>query len=170
MSIASGAHLSITRKGAIVLDQNKVTDILYVPGVTKNLIFVGKIKDVRYLVLFGSTYCIVFDKDDTSRILLWGCRDPHSKLYYFDPGVCQSTPVQAAILSLLVEDPVEVDSAASVNFPSRQLDTPATPSIQPTSSMDTPTLWHRRLNHANFQLAHYVFLGFGAWSTFHSTC
>lgn len=35
--MVSGAHLGIAEKGAIILDQNKVTNVFYVPSVTKKI-------------------------------------------------------------------------------------------------------------------------------------
>lgn len=46
MSTANEARLSVAEKGTLCIDFNKfVKHVLYVPGLTKNLLFVGRLTD-----------------------------------------------------------------------------------------------------------------------------
>jgi hypothetical protein len=51
---AAGRVLPIVGQGIAKLDKNKaVNKVLYIPGMRKNLLSVGKFVDVGYLTLFG---------------------------------------------------------------------------------------------------------------------
>ena len=66
--------------------EKKNSDVLYVPGVTINLLSVGSITDQGCLVLFGPNQCQVVSANDPSKIIARGLGDPtdgmslHAKL------------------------------------------------------------------------------------------
>ena len=65
VSIASGARLPVVGKGILHVEANKnIKLILYVPGLTKNLLFVGKLTDTSHLVVFTPESCFVLEKKD----------------------------------------------------------------------------------------------------------
>lgn len=61
-------------------DSNKVKDVLYVPGIRKNLVSVGKLTDVGLHILSTKRECVVFDSLKPSKVCLRGFRDPHNNL------------------------------------------------------------------------------------------
>jgi hypothetical protein len=66
-----GNALSVEGHGKAIVSRNKVVDnILYVPGLQKNLLSVGKFADEGLLTLFGFRQCWIFDKHDPYKIIL----------------------------------------------------------------------------------------------------
>lgn len=57
VATAGGFALDIKGKGALTFNDNKISDILYVPSARRNLISIGKITDLGHTVCFNSTHC-----------------------------------------------------------------------------------------------------------------
>lgn len=73
--------LPVCGKVSLTLNQKKVSDVFYVPGVKKNLLSVGCLTNLGHIALFNSRNCYVFDRGNPRSILLQGERDPHNSLY-----------------------------------------------------------------------------------------
>lgn len=67
---ASGNSLDVAAQGTLTLDKNKAIDkVLYVPGLSKNLMSVGRLTDygpVGHFVVFDSKNCWAYPKDNPS--------------------------------------------------------------------------------------------------------
>lgn len=82
IATVDGAKLSVVGHGTTSLEKNKtMTHILYVLGVTKNLLSIGKLIDDGHLVLFGSSGCLIFDHLPPHRIVLCGVHDSLNSLF-----------------------------------------------------------------------------------------
>ena len=71
----------------------KFQKVLYVPGVTKNLLSVGKIADQNYGVYFNSTHYFItepLDLRNLGQIIASGTRDRHNGLYKFSSQVSEA--------------------------------------------------------------------------------
>jgi hypothetical protein len=128
-----------------------------VPGVRSNLLSVGKFADLGHVVLFNSTQCLIFDKDDLDSVYLRAHRDKNSKLYRLQgKSVYHDLPSNAAMLSSSISHDPQVD----LIHPS----IPATssnpqPPVVPKSRRLTPgeiDLWHKRIGHVNFQSLYHM--------------
>lgn len=65
--------------GYIKLSGNKtISDVLYVPSVTRNLLSVGKLKDQGHSVLFNPKHCYIFNNENPYRLHLRGTHDPRN--------------------------------------------------------------------------------------------
>jgi hypothetical protein len=126
VTTAGGQALPIIGQGTAQISKNKdVYPILYVPGMRRNLLSVGKIADDGNYTLFGPTHCWVFDKDNPANIILRGTRTQGIGLYKLH------SPDNHRPLSLLPnEHPVNLAS---------------------TPDITTSELWHRHLAHLNYQ-------------------
>lgn len=82
---ASGTKMPTSGSGCISIPGNKIiSDVLYVPSVTKNLLSIGKLTDKGHTVVFNSKSCLILDKRNLSKVLLRGYRDPATILYRID--------------------------------------------------------------------------------------
>lgn len=62
MLTTNGTEMPTAGAGCIKLADNKtISDVLYVPSVTRNLLSVGKLADQGHTILFDSKHCYVFD-------------------------------------------------------------------------------------------------------------
>lgn len=126
ISTAGGERLNIVGKGKVEISTDfgeiKFGDVLYVPGVTKNLLSVGRIADGKgkYKLLFDSKKVWIlkdFPAPESSHVVTLGHRDHRNGLYKFRPP------------------------EVNINI--------VTPSKD--KSTHTSCLWHRRLGHANLR-------------------
>jgi hypothetical protein len=143
VSTASGARLPVVGKGILHVEANKsIKPILYVPGLTKNLLSVGKLTDTGHLVVFTPQSCFVLDKTEPKKVVLFGERDPKSRLYRISNNL-QRAKFYAHPAPLKVPPDLP-------NFIGLTEDVP-TPII---SKEDLTDLWHKRLCHINHQTTH----------------
>lgn len=76
---ASGAKIPASGTGCISIAKNKaISEVLYVPSVTKNLMSIGKLTDKGHIVVFNSRHCYVMDRINPSTVFLKGYRDPRN--------------------------------------------------------------------------------------------
>ena len=83
---AGGQSLPVKGTGSVVIklpngEIKAIGNILYVPGLTKNLFSVGSITDKGLTVLFLPHVCHVVDKT-TKQILIKGIRDSVNSLFH----------------------------------------------------------------------------------------
>jgi hypothetical protein len=82
---ADGGNHSIKGKGSIKLTTNegaiKLTDVLYVPSLQRNLISVGALTDTGNALLFNKTIVWVLNNLQERRIVAIGRRDKSNGLY-----------------------------------------------------------------------------------------
>lgn len=84
---ANGSKMPHAGAGCINISGNKtISDVLYVPSVTRNLLSVGKLADQGHKILFNSKYCYVFDSKSPYKLQLNGIRNPRNRLYPISPG------------------------------------------------------------------------------------
>jgi hypothetical protein len=82
VTTAASRSLPVVGQGIAKLDENKaVNKVLYVPGMRKNLLSVGRFADEGYLTLFSSKQCWIFDKHDSRLVILTGSRERGNHLY-----------------------------------------------------------------------------------------
>lgn len=128
VSTASGSKLPIIGQGTVHVDTNKsISNVLYVPGLQRNLMSVGTLTDAGHIVMFDSKSCHVFDKDNPRKVFVRGTRDPYNKLYHLRQ-LPPSAPRKHS-----------THSAFTVG-----------------TTLDRVNLWHRRLSHVNFQTIHHM--------------
>ncbi|CAM6096996.1 unnamed protein product [Calypogeia fissa] len=88
VTTASGSHIPIAGKGSVKFNKNKaVSKVLYVPGVTRNLLSVGQLTDDGYSILFNKRKCYVSQEEfvvDPTKVHLSASRDYHTRLYKLD--------------------------------------------------------------------------------------
>jgi hypothetical protein len=82
---AAGESHSIARTRSVSFqispgEVKTVHNVLYVPGITKNLLSVGSLTDSGYMACFDSTCCYLINKND-KRIIAEGLRTPQNGLY-----------------------------------------------------------------------------------------
>lgn len=133
---AAGQVLPVKHKGHVNFSDPKVkqvNNILYVPGVTTNLLSVGRFADLGHTILFNSNHCYILDdKIDLKMLLskhrpfLQASRDPRTKLYK------------------LVTKPAVTNSYTLAT------------TEQSKPSLQTIDLWHRRLAHVNQQSLYHL--------------
>lgn len=70
---ASGHHLRVSGSGAVLTDRFTLNDVLYVPGLEKNVVSVAKLAELDYGVDFGKTGCFIRD-DHTGALVGQGRR------------------------------------------------------------------------------------------------
>lgn len=83
--IVSGDSLDVATHGTLNLDKNKsVAKVLYVPGLTKNLMFVGHITSIGptgHIVSFDLQGFWAYPKGNPSQVMLHGTHDGPNDLY-----------------------------------------------------------------------------------------
>lgn len=152
VSTANGAKLAVAGHGTVTIDTNKVNKVLYVPGISRNLVFVGKLADLDYHILFTRKQCLVFDKHHPSRVCMHGLRDPQNNLYKLSTSALAKHVRSQSALAVDYGLPPEPDPSYTT-IPTTPPAAAASHSHQPGCATD---LWHQRLCHANYQLAHYM--------------
>ena len=124
VTTAGGRVLPVMGQGSANLDINKeIQRILYVPGMCKNLLSVGKFADEGHFTLFRPNKCWIFAKNNPHRIFLTGARSHNHSLYRLNmslQGRPSSPATTTATANLLQTDP------------------------------STTTLWHNRTGHLNY--------------------
>ena len=85
---ASGQNYKVSGKGqaTIQLSSGEITsilDVLYVPGVTKNLLSVEAIADAGVLLVFSTSKCLLLEKD-SKRLLATASRLHNSDFYQLE--------------------------------------------------------------------------------------
>jgi len=58
-----------------------VTNVLYVPDLTKNLLLVGSIIDKRNIVIFDASKCLILDSNEPKKVIAKTMRDNTNGLY-----------------------------------------------------------------------------------------
>lgn len=155
VSTANGARLAVAGQGTVTLYNNKVNKVLYVPGISKNLVSVGKLADHGHHVLFTRRECLVFAKGNSSKICMRGVRDPRNSLYRLTTSSLANyvrSRHSALAINYASPDP-EPDPPGSLSSALQNQ-----PLIKSSTQQlgSTTDLWHQRLCHANYQLAHYM--------------
>jgi hypothetical protein len=152
-STANGARLSVAGTGTLRVDDNKeLTPLLYVPGLTKNLISVGKLCDSGKSVHFNPELCFVLDKRTPCKVFLFGIRDPCSHLYHINTSKqmleahLQKLAVSTISSKLPVKPPYPPDFAGATEHAP----------MEPPYSSNVTDLWHKRLGHLNHQTAFHM--------------
>jgi hypothetical protein len=108
VTTTGGNALPVEGHGKAIITGNKVVDnILYVPGITKNLLSVGKFADIGMITLFGSRNCWIFNKQNPYKILLTGTRESSNSLY-------RLTTPSALIVSRTTRPPDELHNSANI--------------------------------------------------------
>lgn len=80
--IASGTLLLVIGKVTLRVDSSKeIKPILYVPGLTKNILSIGLLSGSSFLVMFTFEYCFLFNNTNIQRSILFSQCDPCSQLY-----------------------------------------------------------------------------------------
>jgi hypothetical protein len=93
VTTVGGHALPIVGQGIAHINKNKeVHSILYIPGMRKNLLSVGKLADDGNYTLFGPRHCWVFDKDNPSNVIFTGTRSHGNGLYrlHASPQISES--------------------------------------------------------------------------------
>ena len=126
ITTANGRALPVMAQGALTLSGNKISEVLYVPGLCKNLLSVGKFADTGHYTLFGPRHCWIFAHDNLDKVILTGTR-PHSNSLY-------------RINTSLTEN---VKRPSHLSIPRINIATVTLPGLT--------ELWHKRLGHLNFQ-------------------
>jgi hypothetical protein len=124
ITTARGQALPIIAHGTTKLNKTKETSpILYVPGMKKSLLSVGKLVDDGNYTLFGPRHCWVFDGTNPNKVILTGTRSSRNGLYKLNPQhrVSSSPPTQLPIHLATIPD------------------------------ISKSELWHQRLAHLNYQ-------------------
>ena len=131
ITTANGRTLPVTAQGALTLSGNKISEVLYVPGLCKNLLSVGKFADTGHYTLFGPRHCWVFAHDNLNKVILTGTRPHSNSLYRINTSLTGKIkrPSHMSIPRI---------NAAIVSLPG------------------LTELWHKRLGHINFQSLYYL--------------
>lgn len=84
---SSGHSYPVGGRGCINMQlggnkQETITNILYVPGMTRNFLFVGELMDSGMLACFDAKHCLIMTKDPKPIVVASGIRDNNSKLYH----------------------------------------------------------------------------------------
>jgi hypothetical protein len=58
-----------------------VTNVLYVPGLTKNLFLVGSIIDKGNIVIFDASKCLILDSNEPKKVITKTMRDSTNGSY-----------------------------------------------------------------------------------------
>ena len=130
VTTAGGRVLPIMGQGSANLDKNKeIQRVLYVPGMCKNLLSVGKFADAGHYTLFGPHKCWIFAKDNPRRVLFTGSRSHTNSLYRLNSslqGRAASPPPATATANALQASPTQTQ------------------------------LWHHRTSHLNYQSLYHL--------------
>jgi hypothetical protein len=139
-----GGHvMPVTVQGTIQLEGTsgevkKVNNVLYIPGVTTNLLSVGKFTDLGHLVRFDSERCYIYECDKSNQIFLQAYR-VSNKLY----------KIEGRHYSL----ELALGAGHSHQSPLQQ------PPLQQRSrriSLPEIDLWHNRVAHVNLQSLYHM--------------
>jgi len=81
-----GQIMPVQGQGTVTITDcsGKIKDVhhvIYVPSIKTSLFSVGKLIDLGYRVLFESTQCSIYDKNQPDQLLLHGTRDIRNNLY-----------------------------------------------------------------------------------------
>jgi hypothetical protein len=110
--------------GKTNLYKNKVIDnILYVPGMTKNLLLIGKFPDEGFFTLFDPRKCWIFVKKKPLQVLFTGTRKQGNNLYRLSSLIRRRNYIFSSPNS---ENPVDA------------------------TSIDPAKLWYMRTTHLNY--------------------
>jgi hypothetical protein len=102
-----------------------VEKILYVPGIGKNLLSIGKFADEGLYSIFGSKTCWILNIDNPLAILLTGTIEKSNSLYRLNSSVAgRALPLSVPRL---------------------------TANLVTTKQRQKVDLWHKRVGHLNFQ-------------------
>lgn len=124
ITTASGITLPVAAKGAINLPGNKsISNVLYVPGLCKNLLSIGKLADAGHYTLFGPKTCWVYARGNSNQVLFTGTRIHSNSLYRLN---------------------------TSLTGTSCKIDHPSLNSAS-LSPLGLTELWHKRMAHLNYQ-------------------
>lgn len=129
---------------------NKVKNVLYVPGIWKNLVSVGKLTNLGHDILFTQPRtqceCVIFDNKLPSKVCMRATRDPRNNLCRLSSSSLAKHICDTSVLLInhVLELP-DPTSAASTR-----------PSSTTNNIQSTTDLWHRSLCHANYQLAFHM--------------
>lgn len=124
ITTANGRSLPVNAQGAITLPGNKrLSEVLYVPGLCKNLLSVGRLADEGHFTLFGAKNCWVFAQDKPTKVLFTGSRSHSNSLY-------------------------RLNTSLSGNA---NLSPPLSLNLATLTPPGLTELWHKRLGHLNFQ-------------------
>lgn len=146
VTTANGTKMPVVATGCTPISANKeLSEVLYIPSMTRNLLSVGKLTDQGNTVLFSSDHCYVVN-NRTKAVLLKVSRDPSSKLYKLNVPDIPSRPNSPHSSHLLPHFKL----ASQCNY-----------AASPLSLTDR---WHQRLGHSNHQrirhmLSHKLVLG-----------
>ena len=61
----------------------KLANVYYVPSMKKNLISIGSIVESDHIIVFTASHCYVYDKNQPSKLIATGKRDPTNSLFCF---------------------------------------------------------------------------------------
>ncbi|CAM6116227.1 unnamed protein product [Calypogeia fissa] len=164
---ASGSVMPTSGEGCTSISGNKISEVLYVPSVTKSLLSVGKLTDKGTLALFSSRHCYVLDAKNPSRILLHASRDPRTKLYKLPSHIADQT-------SLSPNRPL-LHKGITASCNAAQQSSPTATSKEKIASAANSRLWHQRIGHASYDrlqfMARYKLVqGLPRVTTPHSRC
>jgi hypothetical protein len=81
----------------------KVDDVLYVPGITKNLLSVGALTDRGYIACFDRNRCHLINSR-TKRIMATGVRNPSNGLYQLVTHNARDSPTTEVNISVATMD------------------------------------------------------------------
>lgn len=94
-SIVGHKHL-VHGKGRNIISHNgaikTMNNVIYVLRVSKNLLFVGAITNMGYMVMFGITKCWIISTKSLHKLIVNGRRDPTNGLYKLTMEVILNTP------------------------------------------------------------------------------
>jgi hypothetical protein len=72
---AGGKIFPISRQGIAQLKRNKaVKQVFYIPELRNNLLSVGKLTNLGYMVVFGPRRCFILDRHNSKKIYMMGTR------------------------------------------------------------------------------------------------
>jgi transposase InsO family protein len=130
VTTAGGRVLPVMGQGSTNLDLNKeIQRILYIPGMYKNLLSVGKFADDGHYTLFGPKKCWIFAKHNPNQVILTRTRSHSNSLYRLNTSLQGRT-----------------SSPTTAN---------ATANILQTAPSPTK-LWHGRTGHLNYQSLYHL--------------
>ncbi|KAL3694940.1 hypothetical protein R1sor_008591 [Riccia sorocarpa] len=144
---ASGTPHEIEGVTDVLINLNGVaqtlTDVLYVPTMKKNLISIGQLADMGYLIIFYVSKCVVVSKSNLRKTIATGYRMSHNGLY--------------RLTSFHADNPHET---TMIPNPTTQLDSGSPPAALLTCSIEgslsAAELWHNRLGHPSYESLHYM--------------
>lgn len=119
-----------------------IKNVLYVPGLKRNLLSIGKLTDAGNIFVFTSDTYLVVDKNDPHSIILHVSRDRSNNLYCLSTVPSRLSPALETLISEFIP-PESSDSSPSIPM----VPTEATPSPHG----DSLDLWHKRLAHVHHQ-------------------